>query len=156
MNDPRRLPGNRQSEQDPAYSPLWARTRTQTPGEEAQATPLALQATKLRRGRPNGRPRHPTTPIPVPTAAASMLRGCAHSAHPRIHFSVNAQSRISRAARSLTHSWRPAPWNRLLWRDSHPARDLTECCFGSGRKPSFFYLSSRAHTKPGRTGKTTV
>jgi len=52
-------PGDWRSEQDPAYSPLWVRVRSQTPGEEAQATPLALQATKPRRGRPNGRSRQP-------------------------------------------------------------------------------------------------
>ena len=52
-------PGDRGSEQDPAYNPLWVRVRSQTPGEEARATPLALQATKLRRERPNGRSRQP-------------------------------------------------------------------------------------------------
>jgi hypothetical protein len=52
-------PGDWGSEQDPAYNPLWVRVRSQTPGEEARATPLALQATKLRRERPNGRSRQP-------------------------------------------------------------------------------------------------
>jgi hypothetical protein len=61
-------PGNWGSEQDPAYSPLWGRVRSQTPGEEAQATPLALQAGNYGGGGPTAapanldkpNPRHPT------------------------------------------------------------------------------------------------
>lgn len=59
MNDPRRRPGDRVLEQNPAYSPLWDRVRSQTSGEEAQATPPLLQAATLWREWPNGRSRQP-------------------------------------------------------------------------------------------------
>jgi hypothetical protein len=105
MNDPRRLSGNRESEQNPAYSPLWVRVRSQTPGEEAQATPLALQATTLWRGRPNGRSRQPRcTRRRAPLGAGSLFnRILGYRTLPKTQLQLPLRGESSTAREGLTH-----------------------------------------------------